>query len=98
MEYLKTYGKRRFQAGGEAPAPAPAEGGGGGGEGEQILALAQAAAQGDPQAAQELGFFLAPMILEQAGAGGGGAAPAPAPAPGGEEPVFRKGGEFLRKR
>ena len=107
MSYLKKYGskKRRFQGGGMAPAgpgmepgmepgaPASAPGGGGGGE-DQIMALAQATVAGDPNAAQELGKLVAPMILQEMQGGGG--APA-GPAPEGQ-PVFRRGGAFAGKR
>lgn len=105
MSYLRTYGtkyNRKFQEGGmmaPAPAEAPAEaqgpaGEGGGGE-EQIIALAEAAAQGDQEAAMQLGMMLAPMILQEAQAqmGGGGAEAAPAPEEG--TPVFQRGGKFL---
>lgn len=114
--YLKKYGKNntlKFQEGGEMPAeaavpPAPEaapEAGApeGGGNEEQLIALAEAATQGDQQAAMELGMALAPMIMEQAAAMGGGAegaAPveqgAPAPAEGGT-PVFKQGGSFIGK-
>jgi len=104
--YLNTYGKKRkFQEGG-AMAPAPEAGGappapeaapGGGGE-EELFALAEAAVQGDQEAATQLGMALAPMILEQASAmgqeAGGGAEQAP---PEGGTPVFGSGGKFLRK-
>jgi len=102
-DYLSKYGRRKrvFQEGGPMPAEggapqgAPAEGGGGE---EQVLALAQAAAQGDMEAAAQLGMMLAPMILEQAGggapAGPEGGAPAPAPAEG--APTFRRGGRLVR--
>jgi len=68
---------------------------------QQLIQLAEAAMQGDQEAAAQLGFMLAPMILEQAQAmmGGGGAEGAPAeevPAEGGT-PVFRHGGAFLGK-
>jgi hypothetical protein len=84
-----------------APAGAPPEGGGGGEE--QIVALAQAAASGDMQAAAELGMMLAPLILEQAGmaAGGdpamtGGAPPADPAMAGGPAPMGRGGMKLLR--
>lgn len=98
MSYLKQYGskKRKFQAGGAAPAaePAAAPAGpaaGGGGQEEQIFALAEAAVQGDQAAAAELGMFLAPMILQEAEAQMGGGAEAEA------QPVFAKGGKFVKK-
>jgi len=103
MDYLNRYGKapRKFQEGGMAPAPegAPAEGGV---SGEDVLALAQATVSGDQAAAAQLGTLVAPMILEQAGGGAGapqGGAPAPeaAPAPAEGEPVFRAGGQFLKR-
>lgn len=98
MSYLSTYGsKRKFQEGGAMPAPeaaAPAgpEAGGGGNE-QEVIALAEAAAQGDQEAATQLGMMLAPLILQEAQAQGGGEAAAPAEA----QPVFRKGGKFLKK-
>ena len=108
MSYLKTYGTKKFQEGGEMPSgPAVApeagpEGAAGGGGGEQeaeaVLQLAQATMQGDEQAAAELGKMLAPVILQeveaQSGAGGGAEA---APAEGGA-PVFKRGGQFLGKK
>ena len=109
MSYLKTYGSRKFQAGGEMPSgPAVApeggpEGAGGGGaeqEAEAVLQLAQATMQGDEQAAAELGKMLAPVILQEVesqGAAGGGGAPAEGAPAGGGEPVFRRGGQFLGK-
>lgn len=104
MSYIKKYGtkKQKFQEGGQmAPVPAPGPEAGpaeGGGQEEQIMGLAQAAAQGDQAAAAELGMMLAPMILQEAQAGmeQGGGAPA-APAPEGGQPVFQKGGKFLKK-
>jgi len=104
-DYLNRYGrKQRFQEGGPMPAeggappagpeggaPAGPEGQGGGGE-EQVLQLAQAAIQGDMEAAAQLGMMLAPMILEQAG-GGGAQGGAPAPAEGGA-PTFKRGGKL----
>jgi len=102
-DYLNTYGVRRhskFQMGGPMPAEggmppeggAPAEGGGGDPQAE-IIALAEAAAAGDMEAAAQLGMMVAPLILEQAGGAGGGA---PA-GPEGGAPVFRKGGRLIRK-
>lgn len=100
MSYLNKYGtkQRKFQEGGAmAPEAAPAgpEAGpeaGGGGEEEQMIALAEAATQGDQEAAAQLGMMIAPLILQEAQAqmGGGEAAPAPE----GGAPVFRKGGQF----
>jgi len=104
MNYLSKYGKnRKFQEGGMAPAEAAPAGGGGGGEmsGEELVGLAQATMQGDQQAAAQLGTLMAPMIMEQMQAQGGGGAPAEGGAPppeGGGEPVFKHGGEFLRKK
>jgi len=101
MNYLTKYGKgrKKFQEGGVAPAPA-----GGEMSGEDLIALAEATVAGDQAAAAQLGMLVAPMLLEQAGAaagggGGGGGAPMPqeAPAPTEGEPVFRKGGLFVRK-
>ena len=103
MGYLNKYGtkQRRFQEGGEmAPAPAGPEAGpeaGGGGEEEQMIMLAEAAVQGDEQAAMQLGMMIAPLILQEAQAQmGGGEAAAPA-GPEGGAPVFRKGGQFAGK-
>jgi hypothetical protein len=109
MSYLKTYGKRKLQEGGEmpagpeaAPAAGPEAGGGGGAEQEaqQVLQLAEATLAGDEAAAAELGKMLAPVIMQEVQAQGGGAeggAPAEgAPAEGGA-PVFKRGGQFLRK-
>jgi len=98
--------RRMFQEGGPMPAgpeaggapmppegaPMPPEGGGQGNPQEQIMALAQAAVQGDQQAAMELGMIIAQELV----AGGEGGAPAegaPAPAPEGA-PVFRRGGRL----
>ena len=100
-DYLSTYGKRTrtFQEGGPMPAeggaPAGPEGApqGGGGEEEQVLALAQAAMEGDMEAAAQLGMMLAPMILEQAGGGAPQGGGEPMPAEGGA-PTFRKGGRL----
>jgi hypothetical protein len=112
MGYLNKYGSRarKFQGGGEMapagpPPEAPAGPGAGGGE-EEIIGLAQAAAQGDMEAAAQLGMMLAPMILEQAGAAGAGPEGAPAgpeggemaPPPEGGAPVFRRGGKFIGKK
>ncbi|MCK5788290.1 MAG: hypothetical protein KAH32_04800 [Chlamydiia bacterium] len=78
-------------------APMPPEGGGGeGNQQEQIMALAQAAVQGDQQAAMELGMIIAQELLAGAGGGGGEGAPGaggPPPAPEGA-PVFRRGGRL----
>lgn len=101
MDYLRKYGKKKriFQEGGAMAAPAPAQEAGP--SGDEVIALAQAAISGDQAAAAQLGMMLAPLILEQAGAGGGeamaGQAPEAAPAPVEGEPVFRKGGSFLRR-
>ena len=104
MSYLKTYGRRKFQEGGEmpaGPAPAPeagpeAAGGGAEQEAQQVLQLAEATMAGDEAAAAELGKMLAPVIMQEVQAQGGGGAPAEgAPAEG--APVFRRGGQFLRK-
>lgn len=102
MSYLKKYGnKQKFQEGGAMPAdpamaPAPVGPEQGGGGDEQVIMLAQAAAQGDQQAAAQLGMMLAPVILQEAQAAGAGQGEAPAdPA---AQPVFKKGGVFLRKQ
>ncbi len=97
MDYLKKYGTRKLQEGGPAPAPA-----GGEMSGEDLIALAQATIAGDQAAAAQLGMLVAPMLLEQAGAGAGGGggapeAPAAPTAPVEGEPMFRKGGLFVRK-
>lgn len=103
MNYLEKYGKqpRKFQEGGPVPAPqGGAPEGGGGPSGEDVLALAQATVSGDQAAAAQLGTLVAPMILEQAGGAGGGApqaAPEAVPAPAEGEPVFKKGGQFLKR-
>jgi len=110
--YMNKYGKKntlKFQEGGMMPEeggapPAPEAGGApaGGGDEEQLIAWAEAATQGDQEAAMQLGMAIAPMIMEQAAAasGGGGAEggmpPEGAPAEGGT-PVFRKGGSFIGK-
>ena len=102
MSYLNTYGtkRRKFQEGGMmAPAPAEAapeagpEAGGGEVSEDQLLQLADAAVQGDQEAAMQLGMLLAPMILQEAQAAGGAEA-----APAEAAPVFRKGGQFVGKR
>lgn len=115
-DYLNAYGtrSRSFQEGGPMPAgpeggapagpegaPMPPEGGGGGNPQEQIMALAQAAIQGDQQAAMELGMIIAQELVaggEQGGAPGGApggpeGAPQGAPAPEGA-PMFRRGGRL----
>lgn len=95
MSYLKQYGTKteKFQAGGMAPAPAEAAPAGGGGGEEQIIMLAEAAVGGDQAAATELGMMLAPMIMQEAQAQAGAGAPAEAQA----QPVFKKGGKFVKK-
>jgi len=108
--YINKYGKSntlKFQEGGAMPpeemAPAAPEAGGapaGGGDEEQLVAWAEAATQGDQEAAMQLGMAIAPMIMEQAAAMGGGAEggapPEEMPAEGGT-PVFKKGGSFIGK-
>lgn len=99
MSYLKKYGVRKLQEGGEMPMePAPAPGGGGDeAQAQQMLQLAQATVSGDEAAAAELGKMLAPMLVQEMEAqGGGAAAPEEMPAEGGA-PVFRRGGTFLGK-
>lgn len=99
MSYLKKYGSKnqKFQGGGVAPAPeaapAPAAGPEAGGEEAAIMELAEAAVGGDEAAATQLGMILAPMILQEAQAQGGGGQQAAPEA----QPVFQKGGKFLKK-
>jgi hypothetical protein len=104
-DYLATYSKRpvrKYQAGGGMPAGDPAMGGApaGGDPMEQMVMLAEAAMQGDTNAAAELGMAVAPMILEQAQAAMGGGMPqggAPEPAadmpPAEGQPMMRVGGK-----
>lgn len=91
---LKNIGK--FQEGGSMPPQgAPAPQGGGDPMQDILMGCQQAVETQDCQTALQV----CQMLLEMAGGGAAAAAPAPAPAPAEPqaEPVYRKGGQLVRR-